>query len=274
MKTMRNILISICLMLQCGTSVAQNLYALDFSNASNYSVSGGTLTPTKWSAKNEYATLITTAVNFPGNPAVNPPMVSTVIVSGQSTGNLDCSEVYPDGVFVRYSINNGSWVNQSFISTCGTSGNNYTSSFKLYAPAGASVRIMVNLVINSATEKIWLFNNGVTISTPLTADATTWIKRIKKEDGNTEISKPEISIFPNPSSGEEVNIKINNSRSGDFSLIVYDMLGKVCMTKQVQTLDGSLNEKINTDGFKNGLYSCVLKNNEESYRENIIITGR
>jgi hypothetical protein len=275
MKTIQIILISICLMFQCTTSSAQILYSLDLANSSNYTVSGGPLTPTKWSVKNEYATLITTAVQFPGNPAINRPLVSTVVVTTQSTGNLDCSEVYPDGAFVRYSINNGPWINQSFITTCGSSGNNYLTSFKLYTPAGASVRIMVNLVVNSSTEKIWLFSGGITVSDPVGADASSWVKRGQKPTEETSVVlKPELSIFPNPSAGEEFNIHISNSVSKEFSLTIYDMLGKVFMSKQVQTIDGNVQERINSEGLKSGMYTCILKSNEELYRENILISGR
>lgn len=275
--TMINLLL--IFVLSVSESRSQNLYTLDLSASSNFSASCGTITPGQWSVKNNYCSLITAPVTYPGNPSIDPPMIAPVTVIFGNTGNIDCGEIYPDGAFVRTSVNNGPWYTQASVSPCKFNNSGaFSASFKLFAPAGANVRIMVNIAVTSSNDKIWVKNGDITIGTPVIANESSWTKRVASPGINNnnapaaEESTPVFSIYPNPSDGNNITLSLNNSKSDEILVALYDVMGREVYSKLVITSNGGFLHAIdNSSDLQPGVYLIVGTNKNEIYKEKLII---
>lgn len=257
---------------------AQNLYTLDLADPANFSTDCGTVTPSKWSVKNDFCSLTTTGVNFPGDPFTDPAMVATVTVVIKSTGNVTCKEVYPPGAFIRSSVNNQAWNTDVFIKSCSLSGgSSYTFTYQLNAPAGASVRLMVSLVDNTNTEKLWIQDGEITIGSPVVADSITWTKREINPELNSswtfnEASTTDFKVFPNPNDGSKIQLSLTGSEENEVLLTLYDPLGRQIYSKAVITNNGNFLETIsNGNRLAPGIYLITGTSENEIYKQTLIV---
>jgi hypothetical protein len=248
-------------------SFSQNIYTLDLKDASKYTVSCGAVTGNKWSVTNSYCSLVTTAVRIVGSFESSMALVP-VSINVNTTGNLDCSEVYPDGAFIRYSINNGPWVTENFMNTCGNAGTSFSNDFKIPVPVGSSLRIMANLVVSAATEKIWMNSGDIVIGKP--ESLSNWTKRLSSRNEGQSVSMS-CSIFPNPSNGSNVNVSVN-SVGGPLEVRVFDLMGKEVYVENLNET-GSILEKNISFGQKlfPGMYVMVFNQAGQSLRKNFMV---
>ena len=75
-----------------------------------------------------------------------------------------------------------------------------------------------------------------------------------------------ISLSPNPANSA-VNIKINGFGESDFSLLLFDINGRVILKQKVNYLSGS----IDISGLENGLYFVKIANNHNSCLKKLIV---
>lgn len=78
-----------------------------------------------------------------------------------------------------------------------------------------------------------------------------------------------LSIFPNPSKGM-VNIKLDNSTSGDYTISVKNVVGQVVYTETVNT-SGSLNKVLDLESADAGVYFINISNGTSEVSKKIII---
>jgi|GEM_PF-1760112 len=78
-----------------------------------------------------------------------------------------------------------------------------------------------------------------------------------------------LSIFPNPSKGM-VNIKLDNSTSGDYTISVKNVVGQVVYTETVN-INGSLNKVLDLESADAGVYFINISNGTSEVSKKIII---
>jgi len=78
-----------------------------------------------------------------------------------------------------------------------------------------------------------------------------------------------LSIFPNPSKGM-VNIKLDNSASGDYTISVKNVVGQVVYAN-TYTSNGSLDEVLNLESADAGVYFINISNGSSEVSKKIII---
>ncbi|MDI6730939.1 MAG: T9SS type A sorting domain-containing protein, partial [Candidatus Altarchaeum sp.] len=249
----------------------------NLSDASTYSVNCGQINSGQWFVKNNFCSLITCDIVFPGNSATDPPLVApvTVIVSG--TGNLDCGEIFPDGAFIKYSINYGPWYTLQDLSGCAFQENTtITSNLNLCAPAGARVRIKVSLANDDKTEKLWIKNGDIIVGETKVADSTNWIKRFMFPLQNNMTSNANtFKVYPNPvTNGENIMIDYTNFEieMGAVWVVLYDMLGKELYSKVIVYDNGGFIHAIAPENHLSpGVYLIIGKVKNEIYKTKLIV---
>jgi len=76
--------------------------------------------------------------------------------------------------------------------------------------------------------------------------------------GNTDFNTESISLYPNPSTGNEFNLQLPSNPSG-FEVLVYNNLGQLIALKSSEIDTNTLNLKSNT-ALSTGVYQVVIKN--------------
>lgn len=240
---------------------AQNLYTLNLNDPASYSVNCGTITPAQWSVKKNHCSLITSYIQIPGRLGSDTSMVVPITVTVNSTGNLDCGEMFPDGAFIRYSVNSGDWYVIRRITPC-EFGNviNVTADYIVYVPAGSDLRIKVSLANNDNTEKLWIKNGDIVVGAAVIADSTNWYFRMLNPNAqNPEIGNDEeIALYPNPANNV-VTLEVLQPlflQNGD--VYIYNIQGQLIMQQVIN------NEKteINIVQLQQGIYFVRLGSSE------------
>ena len=230
-----NWIINVCVLyLFCiPTGISQNIYTLDLANSSTFSATCGAIAPGKWTVKKAYCSLTTSPVTYTGTPGIT--YVAPVSVTVKSTGNIDCTEFIPDGGLIEYSVNNGPWIMVGNLVGCTFSTTTqYTGNFTVAALAGSTVRIRIDIATNSNKEKLWVPNGGITIG-PLSVGFGTK----KRGDNNyidlmNEVEPFSLDLYPNPISGNNVNVQLTNITSQDVHFSVYDLTGRIVHDQVIQ----------------------------------------
>ncbi len=78
-----------------------------------------------------------------------------------------------------------------------------------------------------------------------------------------------LTIFPNPSNGM-VNVKLDNSTSGDYTISVKNVVGQVIHTETV-TSNGNLNKVLDLESANAGVYFINISNGTSDVSKKIII---
>ncbi|MGC4129334.1 MAG: YCF48-related protein [Bergeyella sp.] len=151
---------------------------------------------------------------------------------------------------------------------CGSSGtmkitydpeNGYTESFENYDRSTTSMSSLyfsndkLGYAVGSKNAKaaIWKNTTGMTVYL----------------DANEAAKSDNIKIFPNPTS-DKINIAINNQFSGEFSISLSDMSGKVLYN---QNHNNKKDVSINVQNFAKGAYILTFKNQKQRYSQKIIV---
>jgi hypothetical protein len=221
-------------------SQAQNLYTLNLSDPLSYSTDCGSVNSGQWSVAGEFCSLTTATVTYPGNPSVDPPMIAPVSVSAKSTGNIGCSELLSEGIYILYSINGGPWFTQQIITGCELQvSNSITSGFKLYAPAGSSVQVMVRVATGKGSTKIRVMSGDITIGPAAVATPANWTKRVSAT--TPAASQSRALVFPNPGNGSHLNLSLPGTEAGEgVDVLIADMQGRTVYSGKSETAGGNV----------------------------------
>ena len=90
--------------------------------------------------------------------------------------------------------------------------------------------------------------------------------------GLDEENSSEISIYPNPSSGN-FNLNISNVNAASVDVEITDVSGKVILSNAYNTNNGSINESINISNVDDGVY-IVRVNGGQSIVKRIVISNK
>ena len=90
--------------------------------------------------------------------------------------------------------------------------------------------------------------------------------------GLDEENSSEISIYPNPSSGN-FNLNISNVNTASVDVEITDVSGKVILSNIFNTTNGSVNESINISNVDDGVY-IVRINGGQSIVKRIVISNK
>ena len=86
---------------------------------------------------------------------------------------------------------------------------------------------------------------------------------------NNKKSDSKISVYPNPNNGI-FNLDFIANYTSPLTIELYDVTGKICYQNQLQHQQKSI-VQINTENLASGLYSVVLKTNQEQINQKIIV---
>ena len=90
--------------------------------------------------------------------------------------------------------------------------------------------------------------------------------------GLDEVKSSEISIYPNPSTGN-FNLNISNVNAASVDVEITDVSGKVILSNAYNTNNGSVNESINISNVDDGVY-IVRVNGGQSMVKRIVISNK
>ena len=90
--------------------------------------------------------------------------------------------------------------------------------------------------------------------------------------GLDEENPSEISIYPNPSTGN-FNLNISNVNTASVDVEITDVSGKVILSNAYNTNNGSINESINISNVDDGVY-IVRVNGGQSITKRIVISNK
>lgn len=91
---------------------------------------------------------------------------------------------------------------------------------------------------------------------------------------NSKIKSFEISVYPNPSNGENLSISIHDSEAKDYSIKVLNSVGQILWVKQIEgvilgtdlIIDVNFQQKLSK-----GLYSILIQNSKKSETYKVIV---
>ncbi|MFA5781323.1 MAG: T9SS type A sorting domain-containing protein [Bacteroidales bacterium] len=240
---------------------AQNLYSLDLSNPSTYSIDCGTVNAGQWRVRNNHCSLITSYIQIPGRLGSDTNMVVPITVTIKSTGNLSCGEMFPDGAFIRYSVNSGRWYVIRRITACEFVSNiNVTANHTVCVPAGSNLRIKVSLANDDFIEKLWVLDRDIVVGAAAIADSTNWYFRMLNPNAqNPEISNDEkIALYPNPANNVVTLEVLQPMLLQNGDVYIYNIQGQLIMQQVIN------NEKteINIAQLQQGIYFVRLGSSE------------
>lgn len=276
---------------------AQNLYELDLFNSSiSCTTTCGVLNPAHWRVSGNQCSLTTSEIYYPTH-AFDSAMVAPVSVTLTSIGNFTCGATHSEGALVSSSVNNGPWFTQSRINPCQLTGS-YTTSFKLQAPAGASVKLMVTLVVSGNNSKQIRVNNGnIIIGEAVVASPTNWVKSADDPEHNSAICRftgkdrpislikesttgilqegstaATFKVFPNPATGNTVQVQITGSKEDEVLVTLHDLLGIEHYSRLLVNRNGDFLEAIDCGKkLTPGVYLITGTSKSEFYRQTLVV---
>ena len=84
-----------------------------------------------------------------------------------------------------------------------------------------------------------------------------------------ELNSPIIEVYPNPAKNQ-LNIDFELLSKSDINMTIYDINGRVMLYKNISKSKQGVVE-INLDDFKDGVYSCIIKTENNIYNKQIIV---
>ncbi len=225
--------------------------------------SGGTVTGVSAGVINIYYLLggcgayhtVTVTTGTPGS-------ISGSIVSGAAKGTSGASPVVGIVVNLEDGANN-------LITTTNTdnSGNyNFMSladgNYVIYPVDADFSTISAPVVIGGSNQVInnidFVENVGSKIISPVTTSVT------------QVVSKGDISIFPNPTTGN-LNIKWNGQPDGNASVVISDVVGRQVYNSDIKMASPSGQVQINLSDLKNAVYLITIKSDNIYYSSKLLI---
>ncbi len=129
--------------------------------------------------------------------------------------------------------------------------------------------VEINSVINNESQTAIFIKNGAKITHD---GGRTW-ENLSSEDMKSVKTKDEILLYPNPVSGEYVNISLSSLNGNQqATAYVYDLLGREVLTESLLLKSGnSANFSLNVSVLQNGQYLLKLINGNGQYITNLTI---
>jgi hypothetical protein len=87
--------------------------------------------------------------------------------------------------------------------------------------------------------------------------------------GIAGLNAPQLTVSPNPSSGD-VTLQLINS-SGEVTITVVDMVGRIVLAKKSLILNGRLTETIDLSAEAKGVYYIIISNDDETITAKVIL---
>ncbi len=87
---------------------------------------------------------------------------------------------------------------------------------------------------------------------------------------NTEKNFNDISLYPNPNSGN-FTIRFGNNIFGDILVKVYNIQGKVVFTKQLDNISKNYELPMQLNKVKKGVYKLIIENKNTRFQQSILI---
>ena len=84
-----------------------------------------------------------------------------------------------------------------------------------------------------------------------------------------ELNSPIFEVYPNPAKNQ-LNIDFELLSKSDINMTIYDINGRVMLYKNISKSKQGVVE-INLDDFKDGVYSCIIKTENNIYNRQIIV---
>lgn len=134
----------------------------------------------------------------------------------------------------------------------------------------------------------WYFNNiaiqGATGSVLTAMQTGSYTLMVTDSNGCTDLSLPMVvsginsatvnnsivSVYPNPNHGE-FTVAMNAVKSGNWSIKVFNLLGKICLQDEWLVTSGASYKKLNLENVPKGLYFLMINNEKESGTVKIVV---
>ncbi len=82
-----------------------------------------------------------------------------------------------------------------------------------------------------------------------------------------------VQVFPNPATSQ-LTFNLTTAKAGSATLLIYDMLGRLCLHYELLLEDGYQQVDVPIDGLPEGSYRILLKNNEKNWVSTFIKAGQ
>ena len=84
-------------------------------------------------------------------------------------------------------------------------------------------------------------------------------------------SEYDVSIFPNPTSGEEINVQIQNAETANCTIRILDATGKLMHSEQLNTSSDAIHNIAFTQQLPAGFYLVEIASNRKTQTQKLII---
>jgi hypothetical protein len=270
----------------------------------NWSTTGGYDNPDSWGTLNAMTTsmsVYTAEKGTPGSPGASYLKLTSKTVTGMgvmpgiaATGAVDMATMSVTGGFAyatRPAILTGSWQymamsgsDQGFIAVYLTKWNSSTMTRDTVASA---VKPLTGMAMSWATFSIPLtYNKSFAPDSSLIIMSSSgmtpangsylWVDNLAfSGTGPTGISSAEntinsIALYPNPAR-DKINISYSVKMSGDYTMKITDISGKVINTQTVRATQGNNKLSIDIPALAAGVYSLGLSNGTQSTAHKFVV---
>ena len=179
-----------------------------------------------------------------------------------------------------------------FALICGTTTTTYTVANHAGSTYNWSfLKTVSGAVINNGTTNAasiqWGSSTGTLLVTETGCGATSDVASMVIKKGacklingqlvvDAEQAPLELSVYPNPSQGNNVNLLLTGVQDQDgakASILMYDLLGKIVYSNQtVYNAVAGATDVINTDAIKPGMYFVTVQVGNDVYQQKVVIS--
>jgi hypothetical protein len=91
-----------------------------------------------------------------------------------------------------------------------------------------------------------------------------------KPSMTVEELSPEMNLYPNPTH-DRLNIGFDSPDNKEYTLRVFDALGKEVIQKNETASEGTNQAVLNVEGLAAGVYQLVIQNEAMHYKERFVV---
>ncbi|MDQ6609024.1 MAG: T9SS type A sorting domain-containing protein [Bacteroidota bacterium] len=155
--------------------------------------------------------------------------------------------------------------------------------------SGVSYQFEISSSINTTGLTAYLIDNYLKSSIPIDLSKTTSVNfTVNSDPASTGANRfsisftktailtvatgaPAISVFPNPVNNGVINLQLNNMAAGIYNVRVFNSMGQVIASKQINHAAGSSTETIQAKGLSKGIYQLeVVKPDNTKFSNKIM----